>query len=79
MDVWCLKLTPLIVGGPAGGVAAPPVLLLDRAPIDVQARGGGGVAERLHTSCRHLVAVAEIEGRECWQDVNTRTPTSVTP
>ena len=31
---------------------------------DVQARGGGGAAERLHASCRHLVAVAEVQGRE---------------
>jgi hypothetical protein len=30
-------------------------------PDDVQARGGGGAAERLHASCRHA-AVAEIEG-----------------
>jgi hypothetical protein len=30
--------------------------------LDVQARGGGGAAERLHASCRHLVAAAEIEG-----------------
>ena len=27
---------------------------------DAQARGDGGVAERLHASCRHLVAVAEV-------------------
>ena len=28
--------------------------------LNVQARGGGGAAERLHASCRHLVAVAEV-------------------
>jgi hypothetical protein len=27
---------------------------------DVQARGSGGAAERLHASCRHVVAVAEV-------------------
>ena len=27
---------------------------------DVQARGGGGAAERLHASCRHVEAVAEV-------------------
>jgi hypothetical protein len=32
--------------------------------LDVQVRGGGGVAERLHASCRHLVAGAEVERRE---------------
>jgi hypothetical protein len=26
--------------------------------------GGGGAAERLHASCRHLVAPAEVERRE---------------
>ena len=31
---------------------------------DVQARGGGGAAERLHASCRHIVAAAEVEGCE---------------
>jgi hypothetical protein len=31
---------------------------------DVQARGGGGVAERLHASGRHLVAVVEAERGE---------------
>jgi hypothetical protein len=34
------------------GAALPPGL-------DVQARGGGGAAERLHASCRYVVA-AEI-------------------
>jgi hypothetical protein len=28
--------------------------------FDVQARGGGGAAERLHTSCPHLVSLAEV-------------------
>ena len=31
---------------------------------DVQARGGGGAAERLHASCRSLGAVPEVEGLE---------------
>jgi hypothetical protein len=42
---------------------------------DVQARGGGGGAERLHASCRHLVAVAEVESGE--RGLNVRTPASV--
>jgi hypothetical protein len=32
--------------------------------LDVQARGGGGAAERLHASCRHLAAGGEIEEGE---------------
>jgi hypothetical protein len=32
--------------------------------LDVQVRGGGGAAERLHASCRHLGAMAEVEGGE---------------
>ena len=28
---------------------------------DVKVGGGGGVAKRLHTSCCHLVAVAEVK------------------
>jgi hypothetical protein len=31
--------------------------------LDAQARGGGGAAERLHASCRHLVAEAEVESK----------------
>jgi hypothetical protein len=29
--------------------------------LDVQVRGGGGAAERLHASCRHVAADAEVE------------------
>jgi hypothetical protein len=32
--------------------------------LDVKARRDGGVAERLHTSCRHVLAVLEIQGGE---------------
>jgi hypothetical protein len=32
--------------------------------LDVQARGGGAAAERLHASGRHLAAAAEVHGRK---------------
>jgi hypothetical protein len=47
--------------------------------LDVQARGGGGVAERLHASCGNLVAVAEVERRERGEVAQCPYPTSVTP
>jgi hypothetical protein len=43
--------------------------------LDMQVRGGGGVAERLHASCRHV--------KQRWREVSAdrllsaRTPTSV--
>ena len=33
--------------------------------VDVQVRGDGGVAEHLHASCRHLDAVADVQGCKC--------------
>jgi hypothetical protein len=33
--------------------------------LDLKARGDGGVAERLHASCRHVLALLEVEGGEC--------------
>jgi hypothetical protein len=37
-------------------------------------RGGGGAAERLHASCRHRVAEAEVEGRERRQAAQSSHP-----
>jgi hypothetical protein len=42
--------------------------------LDVQARGGGGAAERLHASCRSLGAVAEVEGLERGQAAQCSNP-----
>jgi hypothetical protein len=40
------------------------VIMTLQIGLDMQARGGGGVAERLHASCRHLGAAAEVQIRE---------------
>jgi hypothetical protein len=32
-------------------------------PLDLKVRGGGGVAERLHASGRHVAAFGEVEVR----------------
>jgi hypothetical protein len=44
--------------------------------LDVQVRGGGGIAERLHASCRHVDAVAEDEERERRQAAHCSLPSS---
>jgi hypothetical protein len=43
--------------------------------LDVQARGGGGAAERLYASGRHPAAAAEVEERKRGEDAST--PASV--
>jgi hypothetical protein len=48
------------------------------APLDAQARGGGGAAERLHASSRHVLAPFELEGGERTEAAQSSSAWSVT-
>jgi hypothetical protein len=67
---WCLKslmeasATQHCGALPFRGTTHCGALLVVLVVLDLKARGDGGVAERLHASSRHVLALLEVEGGE---------------